>query len=88
MPLDNELSVREATEIRRARDLLVAVLARHIPTSLPDEDFPYLNACVSALCWVIGDERSTSFARNMATIETDMAQMGYALGRRPNVHVH
>jgi hypothetical protein len=69
---------RTAVEMQRAHDLLVTALFAQ-EDELDAHTFACMMASASVLCWLLGHEYNTGFARNLEALEKDMQERGIQL---------
>ena len=73
--------MRGETEIQRAHDILVSVILGDMTgvLTLSTRDAEAMHVAVDALCWVLSHGHSRKFAENLATIEEEIADLGFFL---------
>jgi hypothetical protein len=68
--------MRAEDEIRRAHDLLVAVLLGEIPNPWTGAPQEILIGAADVLCWVLQHEHNRTFEKNLAEARAQLAQLG------------
>jgi NADH:ubiquinone oxidoreductase subunit E len=78
---ENGVKVRDANEIQKTHDLLVALILGEVeyPSMILDDPAMKQNIriCADVLCWVLCHEHNKAFENNLKVIRTELAQMGY-----------
>lgn len=69
--------MRDAAEIQRAHDMLVAIILGEVPYR--GLDLSRIHGACEVLCWVLEHGHNEAFAANLAAIEASVRLAGYEL---------
>jgi hypothetical protein len=71
---------RSADEFQRAHDVLVGLIRDpELREVLGFEDLDSMVAAADVLCWALGHDHNTQFAKNLEAIEHDMHERGFQM---------
>ena len=66
-------------QIQRVHDAIVPVLCGELPVRLSGHDRLYFAAVASVLCWILEHDHNPSFARELESLEQNLARQGFRL---------
>ncbi len=73
--------MKSRREVQRAHDILKAILLKEVPIDHDDggERLKLIHSALDTLCWVLEHGHNSTFADNLALIETALAEKGFVL---------
>lgn len=75
--------MRSEEDLQRAHDILAAVMLDEVRITFNDAwTEKAMHAALDTLCWALGHDHNTAFARSMAKLEREIMRAGYSLEHR------
>jgi hypothetical protein len=75
--------MRNADEVQRVHDQLVAVILGEVPLDLDSQDLQRLTGAADVLCWVLQHGHNDTFELNLKKLEQSARAAGFVLQRKP-----